>query len=70
MKGKNRNKSNSMQQAHMVIDGHNVTISFSEQYNPALAPLLKETLIDAFLRQRSAYTASMPENAVQLSGIS
>lgn len=38
-------------QAHMVVEGYPITLSFSEDYNPTLAPLVKETLIDAFLRK-------------------
>lgn len=38
-------------QAHMVVEGCPITLSFSEDYNPTLAPLVKETLIDAFLRK-------------------
>ena len=38
-------------QAHMVVDGHAITLCFSENYNPTLAAIVKETLIDAFLRQ-------------------
>lgn len=39
------------QEAHMEIDGHKITICFADEFNPALATLVKETLIDAFLRK-------------------
>lgn len=39
------------QEAHMEIDGHKITICFSKEYNPTLAALVKETLIDSFLRK-------------------
>lgn len=38
-------------EAHMEIDGHKITICFSKEYNPMLAALVKETLIDSFLRK-------------------
>ena len=38
-------------EVHMTIDGHNITICFSQEYNPKLASLVKETLIDSFLRK-------------------
>lgn len=41
----------SKQEAHMEIDGHQITISFESAYNPTLAALVKETLIDSFLRK-------------------
>lgn len=37
-------------QARMMIDGHEITMSFAEHYNPTLAQLVKNTLIDSFLR--------------------
>ncbi len=39
------------QEAHLTVDGHKVTICFSPDYNPTLASLVKETLIDSFLRR-------------------
>ncbi len=39
------------QEAHLTVDGHAVTICFSPDYNPTLASLVKETLIDSFLRR-------------------
>lgn len=38
-------------EVHMTIDGHDITICFSQEYNPTLASLVKETLIDSFLRR-------------------
>ena len=38
-------------QTHMVVDGHTITLCFSPDYNPTLASLVKETLLDAFLRK-------------------
>ncbi len=39
------------QEAYMEIDGHKITICFSKEHNPALAAMIKETLIDSFLRK-------------------
>ena len=38
-------------EVHMTIGGHDITICFSQEYNPTLASLVKETLIDSFLRK-------------------
>lgn len=38
-------------QIHMVVDGHTISLCFSEHYNPTLASLVKGTLIDGFLRK-------------------
>ena len=48
-------------QAHMVVDGRPITLSFSEDYNPTLAPLVKETLIDAFLRRNGIEGKTLEE---------
>lgn len=38
-------------QIHMIVDGRTITLCFSSDYNPTLAPLVKETLLDSFLRK-------------------
>lgn len=38
-------------QMNMTIDGHKVTISFSQEYNPTLAALVRTTLLDAYIKK-------------------
>lgn len=35
----------------MTIDGHQVTISFAQEYNPSLSKLVRTTLLDSFIRK-------------------
>lgn len=44
----------------MTIDGHKVTISFAQEYNPSLSSLVRNTLLDAYIRKNglSAETQS------------
>ena len=48
------------QEVHMTIDGHKITICFSQEYNPKLASLVKETLIDSFLRKNGIRAGELP----------
>ena len=41
----------SPKQLNMTIDGHKVTLSFSQEYNPAVSKLVRNTLLDAFIRK-------------------
>lgn len=38
-------------QIQMTIDGHKITISFAQECNPALSPLVRNTLLDAYIRK-------------------
>lgn len=51
----NRNQ----QEVHMTIDGHKITVCFANERNPALASLVKETLIDSFLRKNGIYADNL-----------
>lgn len=44
-------KKNPAKQMHMTIDGHQVTISFAQEYNPNLSKLVRTTLLDSFIRK-------------------
>lgn len=35
----------------MTIDGHKVTISFAQEANPTLSALVRNTLLDAYIRK-------------------
>lgn len=39
--------------AKMVIDGHEITFSFASHPNPTLAQVVKENLIDSYIRRSS-----------------
>ena len=53
-------KNNSAKQMHMTIDGHQVTISFAQEYNPNLSKLVRTTLLDAFIRQNGLTPEAKP----------
>ena len=38
-------------QIQMTIDGHHVTISFAQEENPTLSALVRNTLLDAYIRK-------------------
>lgn len=38
-------------QIQMTIDGHHVTISFTQEENPTLSALVRNTLLDAYIRK-------------------
>lgn len=38
-------------QVNMVIDGHQITISFAQEYNPTLSALVRNTLLGSFIRK-------------------
>ena len=42
-------------QTHMVVDGHTITLCFSPDYNPTLASLVKETLLDTLRKRRNLF---------------
>ncbi len=43
-------------QMNMTIDGHKVTISFAQEYNPTLAALVRTTLLDAYIKKNALCT--------------
>lgn len=47
-------------QIQMTIDGHKITISFAQECNPALSSLVRNTLLDDYIRRNglSAETQS------------
>lgn len=38
-------------QIQMTIEGHKVTISFAQEANPTLSALVRNTLLDAYIRK-------------------
>ena len=48
---KQATKKSTANQMHMTIDGHQVTISFAQEYNPNLSKLVRTTLLDFFIRK-------------------
>lgn len=49
-------------QMNMTIDGHKVTISFAQECNPILASLVRNTLLDAFIRKNGLISEAEPVN--------
>lgn len=38
-------------QIHMTVDGHKVTLSFAEKHNPTLSAVVRNTLLDAYIKR-------------------
>ncbi len=38
-------------QINLIIDGHKVSIGFAQEYNPRLSTLVRNTLLDAYIRK-------------------
>ena len=53
-------KNSSAKQMHMTIDGHQVTISFAQEYNPNLSKLVRTTLLDSFNRKNELAPEASP----------
>lgn len=49
-------------QVNMTIDGHQVTISFAQENNPTLAALVRNTLLDSFIRKNGLISDAEPAN--------
>lgn len=47
-------------QIQMTIEGHKVTISFAQEANPTLSSLVRNTLLDAYLRKNGLYSEEQP----------
>lgn len=39
----------------MSVSGHPVTISFSDEYNPHIAEIVKNALIDSYIRKNALH---------------
>lgn len=50
MKEQSQDKQNT-RQVQMTIDGYKVTISFAPECNPTLSSLVRNTLLDAYIRK-------------------
>ncbi len=38
-------------QINLIIDGRKVSIGFAQEYNPKLSALVRNTLLDAYIRK-------------------
>ena len=51
----NQNNDKKQKQLEMCVRGRKVTLSFSEVYNPNLSQLVRNALLDSFIRQNGLY---------------
>ncbi len=42
-------------QINLIIDGHKVSIGFAQEYNPKLSALVRNTLLDAYIRKNGLH---------------
>ena len=47
-------------QIQMTIEGHKVTISFAQEANPTLSALVRNTLLDAYIRKNGLCSEERP----------
>ena len=47
-------------QMQMTIDGHMVTLSFAQEPNPTLSALVRNTLLDAYIRKNGLCGEEQP----------
>lgn len=47
-------------QMQMTIDGHTVTLSFAQEPNPTLSALVRNTLLDAYIRKNGLCGEEQP----------
>ena len=47
-------------QIQMTIEGHKVTISFAQETNPTLSALVRNTLLDAYIRKNGLSSEEQP----------
>ena len=52
---KTQNTEKNQKQLEMCVRGRKVTLSFSEEYNPNLSQLVRNALLDSFIRQNGLY---------------
>ena len=50
-----KNQNNEKKQLEMWVRGRKVTLSFSEEYNTNLSQLVRNALLDSFIRQNGLY---------------
>ena len=49
-------------QIQMTIEGHKVTISFAQEANPTLSALVRNTLLDAYIRKNGLWPPMVCED--------
>ena len=47
-------------QIQMIIEGHKVAISFAQEANPTLSALVRNTLLDAYIRKNGLCSEEQP----------
>ena len=47
-------------QIQMIIEGHEVTLSFAQEPNPTLSALVRNTLLDAYFRKNVLCSEEQP----------
>ena len=47
-------------QIQMIIEGHEVTLSFAQEPNPTLSALVRNTLLDAYVRKNGLCSEEQP----------
>lgn len=47
-------------QIQMIIEGHEVTLSFAQEPNPTLSALVRNTLLDAYIRKNRLCSEEQP----------
>lgn len=47
-------------QIQMTIEGHKVTVSFAQEANPTLSALVRNTLLDAYIRKNGLCSEEQP----------
>lgn len=52
---KNQNNEKNQNQIEICVRGRKVTLSFSDEFNPELSPLIRNTLLDSLIRQNGLY---------------
>ncbi len=50
----------STRQIQMIIEGHEVTLSFAQEPNPTLSALVRNTLLDAYIRKNGLCGENQP----------
>lgn len=47
-------------QIQMIIEGHEVTLSFAQEPNPTLSALVRNTMLDAYIRKNGLCGEEQP----------
>ena len=53
-------KKKNTRQIQMTIEGHKVTVSFAQEANPTLSALVRNTLLDAYIRKNGLCSEEQP----------